>query len=213
LLRITGYGRQVQLPIVRGIGELLIPWDLESMTDHPLTRRIIYRGLKIDLELRRVPLRDGTTAEREVVLHRGAVALVPMVDPDHVCLVRNHRYAVDRTLLEVPAGTIDPGEDPDQTAGRELLEETGYQAGRLRRIREWYVSPGVMNERMYLYLCEDLRPGPTEHQLDEQLQVVVLPWEEAVALAEDGQIEDAKTLLALMICDRLRRREAGGGAP
>jgi ADP-ribose pyrophosphatase len=183
------------------------------MADHPPTRRIIYRGLKVDLELRPVPLRDGTIAEREVVLHRGAVALVPMVDSHHVCLVRNHRYAVDRTLLEVPAGTIDPGEDPDRTAERELLEETGYRAARLRRIREWYVSPGVMNERMYLYLCEDLRPGPAEHQLDEQLQVVVVPWEEAVAQAEDGRIEDAKTLLALMICDRLRRREAGDGSP
>ena len=138
-----------------------------------------------------------------MVLHRGAVALVPMVDDRHVCLVRNRRYAIDRTLLEVPAGTIDPGESPDQTAERELLEETGYQAGRIRRIRDWYVSPGVMNERMYLYLCEDLRPGPVDHQPDEDLQPVVVPWEEAMAMARDGRIEDAKTLLALMICDRM----------
>jgi ADP-ribose pyrophosphatase len=167
-------------------------------------RRIIYRGRKIDLALQEVPLRDGTTAEREVVLHRGAVALVPMVDDGHVCLVRNRRYAVGRTLLEVPAGTIDPGESPDQTAERELLEETGYQAGRIRRIREWYVSPGVMNERMYLYLCEDLRPGPVRPELDEDLETVIVPWEEALAMADDGRIEDAKTLLALMICERMR---------
>ena len=83
-----------------------------------------------------------------------------MVDDDHVCLIENHRYAVGKTLLEVPAGTIDPGETPDQTAERELLEETGYRAARIRRIREWYVSPGVMTERMYLFLCEDLEPGP-----------------------------------------------------
>src|SRR5262245_56075573 len=158
-------------------------------------RRVIFRGRKIDLALQEVALRDGTTAKREVVLHRGAVALVPMVDDGHVCLVRNRRYAVDRTLLEVPAGTIDPGESPDQTAERELLEETGYHSGRIRRIREWYVSPGVMNERMYLYLCEALRPGPARHQLDEQLQVVVVPWDEAVSMAEDGRIEDAKSLL------------------
>ena len=167
-------------------------------------RRVVFRGLKIDLALQSVTLRDGTVAEREVVLHRGAVALVPMVDEGHVCLVRNRRYAVDRTLLEVPAGTIDPGESPDRTAERELLEETGYQAGRIRRIREWYVSPGVMNERMYLYLCEDLRPGPVRPELDEQLETVIVPWEEALAMAADGRIEDAKTLLALMICDRLR---------
>jgi ADP-ribose pyrophosphatase len=183
------------------------------MVDPPLTRRIIYRGLKVDLALQQVRLRDGTVADKELVLHRGAVALVPMVDDQHVCLVRNHRYTVDQTLLEVPAGTIDPGEAPDQTAERELREETGYQAGRIRRIREWYVSPGVMNERMYLYLCEDLSPGPAGHQLDEELQVVVVPWDEALAMAEDGRIEDAKSLLALMICDRLRRRAGRDGSP
>src|SRR5438132_10673932 len=172
------------------------------MAGPPLTRRIIYQGLKVDLALQQVRLHDGTITERELVLHRGAVALVPMVDEQHVCLVRNHRYAVDRTLLEVPAGTIDPDESPDRTAERELVEETGYHAGRIRRIREWYVSPGVMTERMYLYLCEDLRPGPVRHQLDEQLQVVVVPWEEALTMAEDGRIEDAKSLLARMICDR-----------
>jgi ADP-ribose pyrophosphatase len=183
-------------------------WSRKSgicgMADPQLTRRLIYRGLKIDLALQPVPLADGTTAEREVVLHRGAVALVPMVDKQHVCLVRNHRYAIDQTLLEVPAGTIDPGETPEQTAERELLEETGYHAGRIHRIREWYVSPGVMTERMYLYLCEELRPGPVRHQLDEQLQVIIVPWDEALAMVEDGRIEDAKSLLALTICDRLR---------
>ena len=173
------------------------------MEEPALTRRIIFRGRKIDLALQQVALRDGTTAEREVVLHRGAVALVPMVDADHVCLVKNHRYSIGQTLLEVPAGTIDPGESPDQTAERELQEETGFQAGRLRRIRQWYVSPGVMNEQMYLYLCEDLRPGPARHELDEQLEVVIVPWDEALAMAEDGRIADAKTLLALMICDRI----------
>ncbi len=86
------------------------------MADPNLTRRLIYRGLKIDLALQQVALRDGTTAEREVIIHRGAVALVPMVDDHHVCLIRNHRYSVGKTLLEVPAGTIDAGETPDQTA-------------------------------------------------------------------------------------------------
>ncbi len=180
------------------------------MGDPQLTRRIIFRGLKIDLALQQVALRDGTIAERELVLHRGAVALVAMVDTDHVCLVQNRRYAIGQTLLEVPAGTIDLGESPDQTAERELREETGYQAGRLQRVREWYVSPGVMNERMYLYLCEDLHPGAAGHQLDEELQVVVVHWDEAMGMAEDGRIEDAKSLLALMFCDQLRKRSASG---
>jgi ADP-ribose pyrophosphatase len=167
-------------------------------------RRVIYRGRKVDLALQPVRLSDGSLADREVVIHRGAVALVPMVDRDHVCLVKNYRYTVGRTLLEIPAGTLDPGESPDDTAGRELAEETGYRAGSIRRVADWLVSPGVMNERMYLYLCEDLEPGPTDHQPDETLEPVVVPWAEAIRLVLEGQIEDAKTRLALLLCDRSR---------
>src|SRR5712672_1911085 len=98
----------------------------DSMNESTPARRVIYRGRKIDLALQPVVLKDGQTADREVVLHRGAVALLPMVDSDHVCLVKNYRYTVDRTLWEVPAGTIDPGESPEETARRELTEETGY---------------------------------------------------------------------------------------
>ncbi len=167
-------------------------------------RRVIYRGRKLDLALQEVRLADGTTAEREVVVHPGAVALVPMVDRDHVCLIRNYRYAVGRMVLELPAGTIDPGEEPDATAGRELAEETGYRAGRITRVAEWLVSPGVMTERMFLFLCEDLSPGPTDHQPDERMEPVVLAWDEALRRMHDGEIEDAKTMLALMLCNRLR---------
>lgn len=180
------------------------------MSENQPGRRIIFRGRKIDLALQEVALRDGTTAEREVVLHRGAVALVPMVDDDHVCLVRNRRYAIGRTLLEVPAGTIDPGEAPEQTAERELLEETGYRAGSIRRVRDWFVSPGVMDERMFLFRCEALQPGDVRPELDEELETVVVPWTDALAMVHDGRIEDAKTILAILLCDRIRRGLTAG---
>jgi ADP-ribose pyrophosphatase len=167
---------------------------------------VIYRGLKIDLALQSVALSDGTHADREVIVHRGAVALVPMVDDAHICLIENRRYTVGKTLLEVPAGTIDEGESPEQTAGRELQEETGFRAGRMRLIREWYVAPGVLTERMYLFLCEDLEPGTARLELDEQLKPVIVPWDQALAMIDDGRIEDAKTMLALSICDRLRKK-------
>jgi ADP-ribose pyrophosphatase len=167
-------------------------------------RRVIYRGRKIDLALQQVTLDDGSIADREVVVHRGAVALLPMVDRDHVCLLKNYRYPVGRTLWEVPAGTIDAGETPDQTAPRELAEETGYIAGRITRIKDWLVSPGVFTERMYLYLCENLSPGPVAHQPDERLEPIIVRWDEAVRMVDDGRIEDAKTMLAILEWDRRR---------
>ncbi len=176
------------------------------MTLDPVSRRrVIYRGSRIELALEPYRRADGTDAERELVIHPGAVALVPMVDQHHVCLVENERYAAGKTLLEVPAGTIEPGEPPELTAERELIEETGYRAGRISRIREWFVSPGFLTEKMYLFLCENLTPGPQKLEPDERLRPVVIRWDDAVAMAADGRIEDAKSIAALLICDRLFR--------
>jgi ADP-ribose pyrophosphatase len=175
----------------------------------PPARRVIYRGRKFDLALQPMPLADGATKEYEVVVHRGSVALVPMVDDRHVCLLRNVRPSVGETLIEIPAGTIDPGESPDTTAPRELAEETGYRAGKITRLAEWYASPGFLTERMFLYLCEGLTPGATAHQPDEQIQPWVVAWDEAVRMATDGRIRDAKSMLAILLCEH-RRREARG---
>jgi ADP-ribose pyrophosphatase len=168
---------------------------------------LIYRGLKIDLALQPVVLADGTITEREVVVHPGAVALVPLVDNDRVCLVKNHRHAIGQTLLEVPAGTIDDGETPEQTAARELAEETGYRSSCITQLCEWFVSPGVMTERMFLFLCEDLTPGPTHYMPDERLETVIVSWTEAIAMVRDGRIKDAKSMLALLICDGIRSQK------
>jgi ADP-ribose pyrophosphatase len=175
------------------------------MSDPVSRRRVIYRGARINVALEPFRRADGTDAEREVVVHPGAVALVPLVDAQHVCLVENQRFAVGKTLLEVPAGTIDPGEAPEATAARELVEETGYRAGRVTFIREWFVSPGFLTEKMFLFLCEDLKPGPTELEPDEKLRPIVVRWEDAIAMALDGRIEDGKSIVALLLCDQLRK--------
>jgi ADP-ribose pyrophosphatase len=165
----------------------------------PPHRRVIYRGHKLDLALQAVPLADGTSAPREVVLHRGAVALVVRVDADRICLLRNHRYTIGRELIEVPAGTIDPGETPEQTARREIEEETGYRAGRIAHVRSWYVSPGILDEQMHLFVCDDVAPGPARPASDESLQPFLATWDEALAMVRDGTISDAKTILALLL--------------
>ena len=147
----------------------------------------------------------GATAVREFVLHPGAVVLVPVVDADHVCLIRNFRGAVRQTLVELPAGTLEPGEPPLATAARELREETGYTAEKLEEIAAFYMSPGILNERMHLVLATDLSPGEPDRQDNEEIENLVVTWDEAHVMATDGRIQDAKTLVGLLMYDRLYR--------
>jgi ADP-ribose pyrophosphatase len=149
---------------------------------------------------------QGREHVRDTVQHPGAVAIVPLLDGDRVCLIRNHRIAVDATLIEIPAGTLEVGENPDHTAARELEEETGYRAGRIERVCEFYNSPGFVNERMYLYVARDLTPGPTALEAGEQIETHIVPWAEALAMVRDGRIQDAKTIVGLLHCEFLRSR-------
>jgi ADP-ribose pyrophosphatase len=169
-----------------------------------MARQIIFRGRKIQVALDTTVLSDGQTIERDVVIHPGAVAILPLVDSDHVCLVRNHRPIVGEILLEVPAGTLEVGEQPDSAARRELADETGYQARQWRKLAEFFPSPGVLSEQTHLYLARDLLPGTMRPQRDEELEPQIVSWQDAVARALDGTIHDAKTLVAILLWDRLR---------
>jgi ADP-ribose pyrophosphatase len=170
-------------------------------------RQIVFQGRRVSLAVDTVTLVHGGTAQREIVLHPGAVTIIPMVDSDRVCLVRNHRHAVDATLWELPAGTLEPGEDPDHTAVRELAEETGYRAAHCRRLIDFYTSPGILSERMVLYLAEGLTPGPLSLDEGEELRPEVIAWSEALRWVGDGKIRDAKSLVGLLFYDRLRREQ------
>ncbi len=151
-------------------------------------------------------LPDGTMHSRETVVHPGAAVLLPLLAPDTVCLIRNYRIAVDQELIELPAGTIEPPEDPLTTAARELSEETGFRAGTITKIHEFLVSPGILNERMHLYLATDLTPGATAREHGEQIQNLIVPWDEALAMIDDRRIRDAKTIVGLLFYDRLRQK-------
>jgi ADP-ribose pyrophosphatase len=169
-----------------------------------MPRTVIYTGRKIQVAIDETPGPDGHLIRRDVVIHPGAVAILPLVDADHVCLLRNQRVTVGETLWEIPAGTLEPGEPVDRAAVRELAEETGYQAARWRKLLEFYPSPGVLSERTHLFVAEGLTAGTMHPEADEQLEPQVVPWSQAMQWALDGTICDAKTLIAVLYWDRLR---------
>lgn len=169
--------------------------------------KLLHRGHVLEFRLDTVERANGRRARRDVAVHPGAVAVVAVDAADQVLLVRQYRHPAGRVLLEIPAGTLDldpasgATEDPDQAARRELEEETGYRAARWERLADFWTAPGFATERMFLYLATDLtsagpdRLGPDE---DESLELTRLPWREAVAAAERGEIRDAKSLVGIL---------------
>lgn len=141
---------------------------------------------------------SGKTKSREIVRHPGAVVIVPQLADGSVCLIRNFRLSVRQTLIELPAGTLEPGISPLDQAKRELIEETGYRAGSIKQLHSFYLSPGILDERMHLFLATDLQPGETALELGEEITNLVVPWEEAIAMIFRGEIQDAKTIASLL---------------
>jgi ADP-ribose pyrophosphatase len=171
-----------------------------------MARSVVYHGRKIQVAVDETFTPDGRAVRRDVVLHPGAVAILPVPDAGHVVLLRNHRFILDEVLWEIPAGTLEPGEAPEAAAPRELEEETGYRAGRWTKILEFFPSPGVLSEKTHLYVARNLTPGPMRPEIDEELEPRVVPWEQALSWALDGTIRDAKTLVALLTWQQLRGR-------
>ncbi len=169
-----------------------------------MARTIVHRGRKIQVALDVGPGPRGGTVQRDVVLHPGAVAVLPLTADGCVCLLRNHRFIMDEVLWEIPAGTLEPGEPVEAAAARELAEETGYTAASLRKVAEFYPSPGVLSEKTHLFVAEGLTPGAMRPEDDEQLEPVLVPREQALARALDGTIRDAKTLVALLLWERMQ---------
>jgi ADP-ribose pyrophosphatase len=169
-----------------------------------MARRLVHTGRKIQVFVDTSLAADGSTILRDIVVHPGAVAILPLIDEGHVCLLRNRRPNVGDTLLEIPAGTLEPGEAPDLAAVRELAEETGYRANEWRKLCAFYPSPGVLSERTHLYVASALTAGQMHLEKDEELTPEVVTWSQAVAWALDGTIQDAKTLVAVLLWDRLK---------
>jgi ADP-ribose pyrophosphatase len=152
-----------------------------------------------------VPAPSGKTKTREIVRHPGACVIVPLLDDGRVCLIRNWRVAVNQTLIELPAGTLEPPEPPHVTAERELIEETGYRAKKIEFLHAFFLSPGILDEKMHLYLATGLTAGETAREEGEEIENWLIPFDEAVALIFRCEIQDAKTIVGLLWVDRLRQ--------
>ena len=145
-------------------------------------------------------VREGElTYQREVVHHGGSAVIVPVFDDGTVALVRQYRHPVVRYLLEAPAGTLADGERPEVGAERELQEELGLIAGNMEKLSEFFVSPGFCEEKMWVYLATELVQGQQRLEEDELLDVVRLPISEALEMITSGEIQDAKTIIGLML--------------
>jgi ADP-ribose pyrophosphatase len=164
----------------------------------------IYQGQVVRFRLDTVELPDGSTTTREIIQTPGAVVIVPLTQDGQVRMVRQYRSAIGDYLLELPAGTLEPGESPEQAAPRELAEETGDRAESWQRLAGFYTVPGICNEYLHLFLATDLTPGQKHLEFDELIEVVTLPLGEALAKAERGEIRDAKTIIGLMMAAKLR---------
>jgi ADP-ribose pyrophosphatase len=167
-----------------------------------MPRELVHTGRKIRVYLDTETQADGTVIRRDVIAHPGAVVILPVLDGGRVCLLRNKRFVVNDTLWEIPAGTLEPSEPIEVAARRELQEETGYTAATWRSLGYLYASPGVLDEKLHLFVATDLTPGPTALEPDEEMESVILPLTEAVAMCLDGRVRDAKTVTALLLWER-----------
>lgn len=158
----------------------------------------VYEGRLINLRVDTIRLENGQLVKREIVEHPGAVAIVALDEDDSVILVRQFRKAAERELLEIPAGTLEAGEEPITCAHRELREETGYRAERLEPIGSFYSSPGFCTECIRLYLATGLQKGCSTPEGDELIKTVKVPLSDIPAMVSQGEICDGKTIAGLL---------------
>ena len=169
--------------------------------ERTLESRQVFQGKLIQVRVEQVGLPDGTTAQREIVDHPGAVCIVAVDDEWNVLMVRQYRKAVGASLLEVPAGTLESGEEPLECAERELREETGFAARTFKLLGEFWTAPGFTTERMHAFLATALRPDALPGDADERIEVERVPMSRAAEMARKGEIHDAKSIAALLMAE------------
>ena len=168
------------------------------VTPKVVDTKTIFRGRVIEVSVDTVS-EGEITYEREVVHHAGSAVIVPVFDDGTIALVRQYRHPAQRYLLEVPAGTLERGEAPEKGAARELEEELGLVCGRQKKLSEFFVSPGFCEEKVWVYLATELTETEQRLEADEVIEVVRIPFSQALGMITTGEIEDAKTIIGVML--------------
>jgi ADP-ribose pyrophosphatase len=186
-------------------GDNLFAWALFWKNTMPFELKkseIIFPGRAFTIRRDTLRLPDGRETRLDIVEHVGSVVIIPVDEAGNILFVRQYRHAAGLDLLELPAGTLNEGEDPAECARREIREETGMAARKMEHLGGFYLAPGYSTEYMNVYLATDLVKDPLSPDVDEILTVESLPVEQALILAESGKIPDAKTLAALFLIKR-----------
>ncbi|MBQ7885868.1 MAG: NUDIX hydrolase [Clostridia bacterium] len=174
--------------------------DYSELREIPFEKETIYEGAILHVEKWQVTCPNGHAAPREIVVHKGAAAVVPVYEDGTTLLVRQHRVSVDRVTLEIPAGKLDSAqEDPLECAVRELREETGLRAEKMTLLTSMLTTPGFCTEKIGIYLAQGLTEGDMHPDEDEFLGVVRMPLDEAVAMVMRGELRDSKTICGLLM--------------
>jgi len=161
-----------------------------------------YRGRAFSVRVDEMEYRPGRSTRIEIVEHGGAVTMLPLDHEQNVWFIRQYRHSVGEMILELPAGTLKPGEDPAAGADRELQEEIGMRAGKLERLLSFWLAPGYSTELMHLYLATELTPSTLEQDEDEIIAVEKVPRARAVAMAASGELRDSKSLVGMLAAAR-----------
>lgn len=180
---------------------------MKKFEEKTITSEKLFGGNIIDLHLDEVELPNGETATRELVYHPGAVAVIPITKDNKIVMVEQYRKPLEQSLVEIPAGKLEKGENPLTAAVRELEEETGYTTTNLSLVTSFYTSPGFANEKIYLYITDDLikMENPPAGDDDEFVEIMEVTLDEAKELVEEGRIHDAKTDYAVLYLHALRK--------
>jgi len=173
---------------------------MKDFAEKTIKKTKIFDGKIISLQVDDVRLPDGNTSKREIVKHPGAVAIIAVTEEEKILFVKQYRKPLERSLIEIPAGRIEEGEEPKITALRELEEETGYTAKDLKFVTSFYTSPGFANEIIHLYITEDIQrlAEPVQGDDDEFIEIIELSLDEAHEYVQTGKIQDAKTNYAIL---------------